>query len=54
MHSILEYFKNILDKLSLSHSQFKFSDSTLLALDNNEKQAELFKVEIEKYKNTKL
>lgn len=53
MHNILEYFKNIINKLSLSPSKFKFSDSTLLALDNAEKQSELFRVEIEKYKNTK-
>ena len=54
MHNILQYFKNILDKLSLNTCQFKFSDSTLLAMDNAEKQSELFRVEIEKYKNTKL
>ena len=54
MRNILEYFKNIINKLSLSHYQFKFSDSTFLALDNAEKQSDLFRVEIEKYKNTKV
>ena len=54
MVNLLLYFKRILSKLSVGHTEFKFSESTKASIENAEKQSELFRIEIEKYKNTKL